>query len=162
MEAGEFKRLEELLKIDKNGLDEAIIEQPEAFYEISQAYVFSVSLRDKAAEELKQIDAQVDLEIREEFEKLGKKVTEKIVDSEVRSSDDHCKAYQHYLDCKSDAEKLLALKESFIQRSYMLRELCGLYISGYGISDSSIRSDSDMKSERVDRKAKAMKDSMRN
>lgn len=153
--------LRDFLRIDRNNLDQEIIEQPELFYRVSEAYVNAVSLRDKYSEELKQIDAEVDLTLRQHFESSGKKVTEKVIDSEVKSSGKHETASEKYLNAKAEAEKLLAIKEAFIQKSYMIRELCGIYISGYSVAETSISADNNVKSDRLERKSKTLKDSMR-
>lgn len=137
----EFSELECLLKINQHDLDGALLEQPEAFYRISQAYVQAVSMRDKLYEDVKVVDASLDLAIREEFEQEGKKATEKIIESKVKSHPNHDRAYRSYLSAKEEAERLNALKESFLQRSYVLKELCNIYISGYSVAESSIKSE---------------------
>jgi hypothetical protein len=162
MEENEITQLEELLKINTLDLDQALIEQPEAFYRISQAYTQAVSIRDQAHENCKRVDAEVDLAIRDHLAQQGLKTTEKVIDSEVKTNDDHIEAYREYLEAKTTAEKLQALKESFIQRSYMLRELCGLHISGYSVADSSVRSTDGLVRDRIERKTEILKERMKN
>ena len=132
----EMEEYHELLQIDRNALDENLVEQADIFHRISNEYALAVSRKDEANENLKQTDARLNLEIREQLESDGKKATEKVVESEVLNHKDHIDAANSYLEAKHRADSFAALKDAFQQRSYMLREVIELYISGYFVSES--------------------------
>lgn len=119
------------LHIDKNSLDKALETQAAIYFQISEEYALAVSRRDEAYENIKQVDAQLNVSLRKELEDDGKKVTEALVSSAVMQHKDHNAAVENHLQLKLDADILSALKESFHQRSYMLREMIELYIAGY-------------------------------
>ena len=116
------------LRIDRDSLDEELIHQPSLFYEVGEAYARAVSVRDDLKERLSQTDARLNLELREDREG---KFTEAMVMSEIQGNREHKEAVRSYLVAKEEAERLLALKEAFSQRAYILKDLCGLYVAGY-------------------------------
>lgn len=126
MNIDEFRRY---LLIDKNDLDTEVSRHASLFYEIGEAYTQAIAERDALKEMLATIDAQLDAMVREELE--GEKVTESMVKSRVQLHPNHATAFQAHLDAKLLADKLAALKESFHSRTYMLKELSALYLSGY-------------------------------
>lgn len=126
------------LAIDKTVLDDEVIKQPVLFYTISEALTDAFALRDGAKEELASVDAEMDSVWRSKLAKIHDKVTEKMVQNSVQCSSAHEKAFDEYLKAKTYADKLLALKEAFQQRSYMLRDLVSLYSANY-YETSSIR-----------------------
>src|SRR5229473_1296415 len=115
--------LKQHLAIDKSMLDDEVIRQPVLFYTISEALTEALAKRDGAKETLAFVDAEVDNACRKKLSKGDIKITEKMVQNYVQCSHEHGKAFDNYLEAKTNADKLLALKEAFQQRSYMLRDL---------------------------------------
>jgi hypothetical protein len=132
-----------LLFIDKLRLDEVCQTQADIFYRVAEQYAKSVSVRDKAKEDLTAVDADIALELRGSAEKNGEKMTEGKLLQLVQSSEKHIRAFNDYLDIKYETEQWGALKEAFLQRASMTKELCGLFISGY-FSDITVKSDKRM------------------
>ena len=123
--------LKEQLAIDKGVLDDEVIRQPVLFYAISEQLTDASAERDAAKEELANVDADLDIGWRKKLAKMHPKVTESMVTTHVQSSPEHEAAFTAYLTAKTKADKLLALKEAFSQRSYMLRDLVSLYSANY-------------------------------
>lgn len=123
--------LQAQLAIDKSVLDDEVIRQPVLFYTISEQLTDAVAERDAAKEELGAVDAELDGVWRKKLAKIHAKVTEKMVENHVITSAEHEKAFNAYIASKTKADKLLALKEAFQQRSYMLRDLVSLYSANY-------------------------------
>jgi len=123
--------LKQHLAIDKSILDDEVVRQPVLFYTISEVLTDAIALRDGAKEELAAVDAEMDSMWRKRLSKNDARVTEKMVQNCVQCSNEHEKAFNAYLEAKTNADKLLALKEAFQQRSYMLRDLVSLYSSNY-------------------------------
>jgi len=124
----EFK---DLLLIDKNNLDQHLQEQAEIFYRIADALAQAQSVRDKAKEYIAITDAQLNLQFRKDLEEDGIKVTDAKINAMVQDDEEHQTSFNEYMDTKEQADKLSAMREAWMQRSYMLRELVGLFISGY-------------------------------
>lgn len=115
------------LKIDKSALDDEIIQQPQLFFEVSEAYVEAVAVRDSKKEELAQIDAELDAKYRNSLEKA----TEGTIKAKIQTDKKHGTAFTAYINAKELADSLLALKEAFQQRGYMLRDLVSLHTANY-------------------------------
>lgn len=128
MKNSRFEELVTLLAIDRHDLDIEISRQPTLYMEICDAQVMAVSRSDAAYDEVKRVAAEVDLRIREEHE--GERITEKQVEALVQTSEDYVNARQDYRDKKYLADRLTALKESFYQRSFMLRDLASITVAG--------------------------------
>lgn len=143
----QIDKYEGVLQIDKHNLDEALMNQAEIYHQISTDYVGATSRRDEAYSEIKDIDSRLYQEIREELIESGEKATEAMVQNAVLAHDEHQVAVQEHLSAKTEADHLGALKEAFHQRSYMLRELVNLYVSGY-YTDSAMSYDKDVAKDR--------------
>lgn len=132
-----IEQLQEMLKIDKNDLDEEIVRQPEIYYQVAQQCSEKQSQRDYAYDDIKRAYAEISLEVREDFEREGRKSTEALVEATVRADPGYIKAQEQHAKLRLEADKYAALQEAFSQRAYMLRELVKLYVSGY-FMDSSV------------------------
>jgi hypothetical protein len=119
------------LAIDKSVLDDEVIRQPVLFYTISEQLTDAIAERDTAKEELASVDADLDSMWRAKLAKTQSKVTETMVANHVITSKEHEVAFTSWPTAKTKADKLLALKEAFQQRSYMLRDLVALYAANY-------------------------------
>lgn len=123
--------LQEQLAIDKSVLDDEVIRQPTLFYMISELLTDAAAERDAAKENLASVDAELSGKWRRKLIGAYPRVTDAMVASNVITDPDHEKAFDTYLVSKTKADKFLALKEAFQQRSYMLRDLVSLYSANY-------------------------------
>lgn len=121
------------LAIDKNSLDDILIHQPDLLYDIGLMYVQAVDIRDVLKSELAEKDAEICEEIREENKDVKPKLTEACLTNQVLMDDKHKRAYSKYSDAKREAAELGELKDAYSQRSYMIKDLCNLYINEYFI-----------------------------
>lgn len=136
-----IETLKDSLQINKNALDDEVIRQPQLFFAVAEKYVEAAAKRDTLKEALTSIDAELDGKVRIMLEKAAEKTTEAIVRNAVQVHKDHEKAFNLYIQAKIDADALGALKEAFIQRSFMLRDMCSLYVSSY-YENASIQANS--------------------
>ena len=146
------------LQIDKNSLDEEIIKQPSLSFEVAEAYIQAAARRDALKEKLATIDAELDAEIREDFENNSVKITEALVKNTIQCHKDHEIAAKAYFAVNEQANLWQALKDAFHQRSYMLRDLVSLHTANYFESASArgdARSDKFVYNETRDRLADA-------
>lgn len=124
-----LERFKGNLAIDKDDLDTCLMEQPESYYHVSEAYVNAVALRDATKLELEEVTAKEDQAIRASALATERKLTETAVQNELRTLPSIMALNRKLLDQRAAADNWQALKESFQQRSFMLRELVALYIA---------------------------------
>lgn len=132
--------LKGLLKIDKNALDEELVQSPELLFRVSDAYIEAIDLRDALKNDLAVAEAEADKKIRHDADVAEEKITEGAIKARVLTHKDRVKAYTAYLDAKLAADRLGALKEAFTLRGYAIRELCQLFTSNY-YQERSVRRD---------------------
>jgi len=142
----DISELNKCLYIDEHNLDQELIKQPVIFNEISQAYAESASIRDQLKYEVEKAYADVSLAVRAEFLEEGRKVTEDLVVQTTLIDEAYVESQTAYLEAKRVCEEWSSLKEAFIQRSFMLRDLVSLYLGGY-YSESSIKGGADAAKE---------------
>lgn len=127
------------LLIDKTSLDEEVIQQPELFFQAASEAAMAGSLAEEAKEAIKALAADLSLRVRTALEAEGKKSTEALVQSLVEEDRNYKKAKRDFLEYNKQYELLSALKDSYVQRAWMIRHLCELHISG-SIATGSVRS----------------------
>lgn len=126
-----LEQLKALLTIDKNSLDDEISKQPMLYYDIAEACVEASAERDARKEELATVDAELDGKVRMALAKREEKVTEAMVKNAVQTNQEHETAFEAFMKAKTSADLLVAMKDAFGQRGYMLRDLAQLYIASY-------------------------------
>src|SRR5688572_7391907 len=124
------------LRIDKNALDDAVIEQPSLLYAVSEELAAATARRDELKELLATTDAKLDAKYRKD---LNGKNTDTAIKNRVQKSQEHSDAFRAFISAKERADVLYALKDAFQARSYALRELCELYVANY-FEEGSLRS----------------------
>jgi hypothetical protein len=132
----DIDELKGYLRIDKHQLDRELEAQPELLFKISEAFVQASAHRDLLKEQLATVDAELFDEHRRKYLKSNTKSTDAMIKTSVQADDDHEKASTAYLEAKNKADLLLALKEAFQSRGYMIRDLCSLYTANYFEADS--------------------------
>lgn len=122
---------EELLRIDQNDLDNAVIEHPELYWHVCRRYKEALSQRDMAKDELKSVDARLYNLHKQTIEDSGARATEALVNAAVESDGDHISYREEYRDWCLETDLLESLKAAYEQRSYAMRELVELYCVNY-------------------------------
>jgi len=127
------------LTIDRNALDDMLMQQPTMLLQASEAYANAMALRDKTKADLARLDADMSMQIRKSpVAWLGDaKMSEKAIDAAIVSHEVRAASEALYLQAKADAEKALALKDSVHQRGYMLRDLVSLHSMGYWANNNA-------------------------
>jgi hypothetical protein len=117
------------LRIDRDGLDECLMEQPEVYHHVSEAFAAAAARRDKIKLDYEEAEATEDARIRLEALNSQTKLTESMVERTFKRNAQLQKMQRLLLSARAEAERWKALKEGFEQRSFMLRELVSLTIS---------------------------------
>lgn len=146
MKPTKIEELEAGLAIDRGNLDEALIQQPEIFYRVSEQLVRVTSQRDAAKQALIETEAEVDQRLRVKARTDEIKKTETEFASEKILHPDAKAARYKLNELTTQMGTLEALKEAYQQRSYVLKELTALYAANY-FSDSTTSSASRTQSE---------------
>lgn len=122
-------QLQEQLAIDRDDLDSSLADQPNLYFHVADVYSRALADREKAQSELSKMKAKIDNEIRYRIAEEGVKRTEGSIEKEMKGDERYHEARAEWEDRAALAERWGALKESYQQRSFMLRELVQLYIA---------------------------------
>lgn len=119
------------LKIDKNDLDTALLEQPDIFYRVANEYSLALSRKDQAKTLLDEAEAEADQLIRRDAEEEKEKISETVVKERIILDPEVKTRRMEYVSWVGLAGRWEAMRDSFTQRSYALKELVTLYATGY-------------------------------
>src|SRR5262245_24296743 len=92
-----IRELEDALKIDEHGLDDALLEQPDIFYRVARTLALMISRRDLAKVELSDRESTVDLAFRRDAQIAEDKITEAEVKNNVRQDKEVKKLRAHLM-----------------------------------------------------------------
>ncbi len=139
------------LRINEHELDKECQRHPELFQAVADALTFALSRRDEAKAILAEVEAAVELDMRKQGGS-EKRRSEKPTNPEVAAMvciDQRVRdAKRQHLRLAHEAARLAALKESFEQRSYQLKQMTQLYLASYFGDISETGSTSQMKTVR--------------
>ena len=119
------------LAIDRYSLDTCIQNQVILFSEVSEETVAAMARRDTAKKFAEEVLANISLTVRQNAVDEGRKMTEGLVKETVAVDEEVIDAQTAYLEAKGESDHWTALKEAYMQRSYMIREMGALYVAGY-------------------------------
>ncbi len=162
-DADELADLEKGLSIDEHGLDESCQMQPELFYQVSKRLALQTSRRDAAKQYLSEVEAIADKEIRERFNE-GKdkaKPTEREIEARKIRHPQVKEAQRQLLKLNYSMAQLTALKDSYQQRSYVLKSMIELFLSNYYGEISATGNERDIKERKAHTAKKAMNEMRR-
>lgn len=127
----ELAHFESRLRIDKYDLDTEVAEQPRTFEEVADRLAMAKSMRDEAKDNLKTVEAELSLAFREAGDKKGKKPSEKQLADMVQVSSRRRDVFRLFVEAERMTNKLEGLRDSYRDRGFMLREMCGLSLAAY-------------------------------
>lgn len=149
------------LQIDEHALEEELQSQAPAYYEVSKRLSLEVSRRDAAKHYLKTVEARVDGEIRKAAKDAGDKVTENIVENKKILDGSVIEATQVLMDAEARVRDLTSLKEAFMQRSYVLKDMVALYIANYYSGTEGERGERSVRAADAANSKRAIKERLR-
>ena len=121
--ANRAAELRQKLRIDEDNIDRCLVEQPEYFYMAAEAVALAIANRDTLKLQLAELTAELDLDLRRQFAANEEKYSETSLSNRLKTLPRIQTAHRAYLDASRLADEAEALKDSYQQRSYMLREL---------------------------------------
>ena len=122
---------EEALNINEQELQVACRNQPVLFHHIAKALATARAEFRDAKTHLKRTSAEVELNIRSQAEEAEQRMTEGKCAALVTANQEVVLADDTLSERHQRMEELEALKESYMQRKDMLRELVALFIADY-------------------------------
>jgi hypothetical protein len=138
-ETNTIAEFEKFLLIDKNGLDDALIQQPDLIYRVSDMIATLISQRDAAKQSLSEAEAEADELIRRDAAEREVKITADAVRAQVKLDTAVIKRAERLAKLTFLTNKWSALKEAFVARGHALRELVSLHGNNYWSDASSGR-----------------------
>ena len=125
-----------LLQIDKHAMDDMWLAQPSIVQEIGERVALETSRRDEAKDELADITAVADGEVRELHADDDKKPSETAIKNEVKQDLRVVRAQKRLRQLELNVARLQTLSESFRTRKHALQDLTTLWTAGYFTSNS--------------------------
>lgn len=127
----EHSQLSDAIKIDRNALDDALIEQSALYFSISEQAAEAISKRDAAKVELDQLCSQTSIFIRQNPSQFSFKQTESSIADAVLTNPKVMQANALYLTTKHDADQWQNAQAAFEMRGKALHDLVTLFVAGY-------------------------------
>lgn len=149
-----YDELKSELEIKPYDLETELINQPQIYDEVCEKYAEAVAIRDYKKDCLNKVESELYDEYAEQLKEEGERVTEKAVSVRVSQDKKYRKAQKSLREAKLEVDKWGALKESFYQRSHMLRDLVNIFVTNFRM-DSEVKnvefSQKDYKKNRADK-----------
>jgi len=127
--------LAELVKIDRDDLDEMFVTQPMLLAEVGDQHAMAMSRRDRSDRKADEIFAMLDMRFRKGPDKLS----ETQIKMRITVHAEYKEAFDEYLRMKREADRWQALRDAMGDRSYMLKELGAKFRTEYHAESSSVR-----------------------
>jgi len=131
-----------LLAIDRDALDSCLVEQAELFFHVADAHARAVAVRDGAKLDIEQAEAAADVRLRAQAAAREEKLTEPAIMHKLRLDPKLVEMRNKLLECQQAVGQWAALKEAYLQRNYMLKEIVAMHLSrlsGSSISETRAR-----------------------
>jgi hypothetical protein len=119
--------LEDDLHIDNANIAEAYLTHSNKFAFYATAYELALDHETRMKARLDQVYALLDEQARQELQAKGLKVTEKMVENVVITSDDYKTTQERYFEAKKNTGLLRASKDAMMARKDMLVSLGANY-----------------------------------
>jgi len=133
-----FDSLSELLIIDRDQLDQELIEQSHYYMQISSKLAQAMEERDKLKDQVKILESSEGTRFRNLLhEESGKKPTESAVLECVKQSQRVIEAQNVHREMSRVVQDWQNLRDAWTQRSHSLKSLCDLYSADYFPSKSA-------------------------
>jgi hypothetical protein len=127
-----ISELEQGLAIDRDRLDDALLQHADLFYRAAKELAETKSRVDVLKQVRDETEAVADREIRRRHNNDGSgKLTETMVESAKSLVPEVARAHNDLHTAELAAGKLGALVEAFRQRSHAMSSLVDLYVAGY-------------------------------
>lgn len=121
--------LESRLSIGENNLESACNEQPDLLYSVVKEVALARSRRDGKKKELEESEAALYVRLRHDASVAAERVTEGEIKANITIDTTIKRLNDELLASNTQLAQWEALSTAYSQRSYMLRELCALWLA---------------------------------
>lgn len=121
-----IEEAKDYLHIDRNKLDDEIEKQNEIYLMVAENHIEAINKRDSIKHKMDTEWSKIFVDVKSDG-----KPSDTLAKSIVESDPIYVNLYDEYLEAKKDADTWYAMRDAWEKRASMLKELCGLYISGY-------------------------------
>jgi len=148
------------LTINKHQLDEELVIQPELYMKYAEQHADALMDRDRSKENLDVLRAEIDSEIRGNWEAFGfdKKPTENAIAGTITKDEKYREASSELIEKNRDSNILASAKEAMNHKKSALSKLVELYLAGYY---AEVPMPKDKKEDIVDKKITNQKKTVR-
>lgn len=132
--------LKNYLEIDKDALDECLMEQAKLYEEAGEAVADAEKNLEMRELGLEELIAKTDKDVRETAAVAGSKITESAVKAEITDDPQVKDLSRKVIELRHTSKLWRAMERSFSQRAEMLKKLVDLHIRttyGYSIESST-------------------------
>lgn len=119
------------LNISMVELDKHLLEQTSLFGMIAEKYAEAVNARDFLKSDVEILEAEIDIQIREDAKKNNEKITEKVVASKVILDSSRIDLTNELLSAQAAVNNFAAQKQTLECRKKSLEGLIQLYIADW-------------------------------
>jgi len=133
--------IEEALEIDYENLDQMLLQHSQLYYQVSKTVAILVSYRDKQEKIRREIESEVRLDISKDAEVKKEKLTVAEADALKYTDVKVVDAIRGVYDLSEEVNVWSALKEAFVHRNYMLKEINKLYVMNYYATHDTLDDD---------------------
>lgn len=124
------------LQIDKHNLDAALETQASSFHFITGLLEVEINRRDSIKVDIENAEAELQAKFRKWATEDKERVTDAAINARVNNTKRMKRLKEDLLQSKLECGKLSALKESYVQRGYVLNSLCSLYQANYYVREA--------------------------
>ena len=136
LDEDDLEKLAERVKINKDELDREMIESPQLIYAINELLTEAQDRKDYVKNQIKQADASLTFKYIKKYERLNKRITDRMLKLEVQGDDEMIALENKLRHREKMVNRISGLKEALQNRSFMLGRLGNLYTSGYWAGDA--------------------------
>jgi hypothetical protein len=140
-----------LLAIDRDRLDDNLIEQGQLFSDVCDETALALFHRDKADQAVTLAEGEADERYRAVDPSETKKPPETKIKRDIDADEHVLRAKRTYLRWKLVVDRWFGLQKSFSQRASSMESLTQLYNAGYFTKQSGARAQPDVKQRAYDR-----------
>lgn len=126
-----LREMEQRLAINRNALEEVCVQHPDNLYKVATAVTYHRSRRDAKKKELEEKEASLYLEIRRRASVQDERITEAEIKAQMTLDRDRRRLITQLAWLNEELSKWEILRDAFLQRSYMIKELVSLYLARY-------------------------------
>ncbi len=132
-------KIDEILKIDKDNLDIEWGRQPRLFQEWSEKLANAIYERDKKKQELEELKAELDSDIRKNPSSYGlDKVTESAISSTIVRNEKYKEKYDEVIDAVKRVNILTGIRDALEHKKSALKHLTNLFLANYYGTNMSV------------------------